>query len=76
MKKALSKKLFGPLMLLAAFFCPVRSRTGQSVKENYLGADLDFLIPVDPWIAKDAKIYEKYGLDVDIVYLRGGSGDT
>jgi NitT/TauT family transport system substrate-binding protein len=29
-----------------------------------------------PWIAKDAKIYEKYGLDVDIVYLRGGSGDT
>ena len=29
-----------------------------------------------PWIAKDAKIYDKYGLDVDIVYLRGGSGDT
>lgn len=29
-----------------------------------------------PWIAKDAKIYEKNGLDVDIVYLRGGSGDT
>src|SRR5512147_25617 len=29
-----------------------------------------------PWIAKDARIYEKYGLDVDIVYLRGGSGDT
>ena len=29
-----------------------------------------------PWIAKDAKIYEKYGLDVDIVYLRGGSGQT
>ena len=29
-----------------------------------------------PWIAKDAHIYEKYGLDVDIVYLRGGSGDT
>src|SRR4249919_3884476 len=29
-----------------------------------------------PWIAKDAKIYEKFGLDVDIVYLRGGSGDT
>jgi len=29
-----------------------------------------------PWIAKDAKLYEKYGLDVDIVYLRGGSGDT
>ena len=29
-----------------------------------------------PWIAKDAKFYEKNGLDVDIVYLRGGSGDT
>ncbi|HWH80092.1 MAG TPA: ABC transporter substrate-binding protein [Candidatus Binatus sp.] len=29
-----------------------------------------------PWIAKDARIYDKYGLDVDIVYLRGGSGDT
>jgi NitT/TauT family transport system substrate-binding protein len=29
-----------------------------------------------PWIAKDAKLYEKNGLDVEIVYLRGGSGDT
>lgn len=29
-----------------------------------------------PWIAKDAKLYERNGLDVDIVYLRGGSGDT
>ena len=29
-----------------------------------------------PWIAKDARIYERNGLDVDIVYLRGGSGDT
>lgn len=29
-----------------------------------------------PWLAKDAKLYEKNGLDVDIVYLRGGSGDT
>src|SRR5262249_62223523 len=27
-----------------------------------------------PWIAKDTKIYEKYGLDVDIVYLRRGPG--
>ena len=24
-----------------------------------------------PWIAKDAKIYEKNGIDVDIVLLRG-----
>jgi NitT/TauT family transport system substrate-binding protein len=29
-----------------------------------------------PWIAKEAKLYEKNGLDVDVVYLRGGSGDT
>jgi NitT/TauT family transport system substrate-binding protein len=29
-----------------------------------------------PWIAKDTKLYEKNGLDVEIVYLRGGSGDT
>jgi NitT/TauT family transport system substrate-binding protein len=28
-----------------------------------------------PWIAKDAKIYEKYGLDVQLVLLRG-SGQT
>ena len=24
-----------------------------------------------PWIAKDAKIYEKYGLDTELVLLRG-----
>ena len=28
-----------------------------------------------PWIAKDAKIYEKHGLDVELVLLRG-SGQT
>ena len=28
-----------------------------------------------PWLAKDAKIYEKYGLDVDLILVRG-SGQT
>ena len=47
MQKMFPKKLFGALMLLGAFSALVRSRTGQRVKKNYLGADLDFLIPVD-----------------------------
>jgi len=28
-----------------------------------------------PWVAKEAKIYEKHGLDVELILLRG-SGQT
>ena len=76
MKKALSKKLFGPLMLLAAFSAPFAHAQDKALKKIIWGQTSISSSQWIPWIAKDAKIYEKYGLDVDIVYLRGGSGDT
>ena len=47
MQKMLSKKLSGALMLVAVFSALSVHAQDKGLKENYLGADLDFLIPVD-----------------------------
>ena len=65
-------------------FCALASLCGspmgfaqaQGAEENSLGRRLRYRrLQWIPWIAKDAKIYEKNGLDVEIILLRG-SGQT
>jgi ABC-type nitrate/sulfonate/bicarbonate transport system substrate-binding protein len=65
----------GLVGLVILFFC-VGSVDAQGLKKIVWGQTSISSSQWIPWIAKDAKIYEKNGLDVDIVYLRGGSGDT
>jgi NitT/TauT family transport system substrate-binding protein len=76
MRKMLSKKLSGALMLVAVFSALSVHAQDKGLKKIIWGQTSISSSQWIPWIAKDAKIYEKYGLDVDIVYLRGGSGDT
>jgi NitT/TauT family transport system substrate-binding protein len=76
MPKKFSKRLFGAVMLLAAFSAPFGHAQDKGLKKIIWGQTSISSSQWIPWIAKDAKIYEKHGLDVDIVYLRGGSGDT
>jgi NitT/TauT family transport system substrate-binding protein len=76
MAKMFSTKLFGALMLLGAFSALSVHAQDKGLKKIIWGQTSISSSQWIPWIAKDAKIYEKYGLDVDIVYLRGGSGDT
>jgi ABC-type nitrate/sulfonate/bicarbonate transport system substrate-binding protein len=76
MQKMLSKKLSGALMLVAVFSALSVHAQDKGLKKIIWGQTSISSSQWIPWIAKDAKIYEKYGLDVDIVYLRGGSGDT
>ena len=67
------------LFLLAALLFGlgvVNSSQAQGLKKIIWGQTSISSSQWIPWIAKDAKLYEKNGLDVDIVYLRGGSGDT
>jgi ABC-type nitrate/sulfonate/bicarbonate transport system substrate-binding protein len=47
---------------------------GQTTQENLLGVDVIANLWI-PWIAKEAKIFEKNGLDVEAVLLNG-SGRT
>jgi ABC-type nitrate/sulfonate/bicarbonate transport system substrate-binding protein len=76
MQKIFSQKLFGALMLWTAFSAPFVHAQDTGLKRIIWGQTSISSSQWIPWIAKDAKIYGKYGLDVDIVYLRGGSGDT
>jgi len=65
----------GLLICLAAFSSPSFSQD-KPLKKIIWGQTSISSSQWIPWIAKDTKLYEKNGLDVDIVYLRGGSGDT
>ena len=76
MQKMLSKKLSGALMLVAVFSALSVHAQDKGLKKIIWGQTSISSSQWIPWIAKDARIYEKYGLDVDIVYLRGGSGDS
>src|SRR5689334_4877336 len=66
----------GNFLALAVFVVCAGSADAQTLKKIVWGQTSISSSQWIPWIAKDAKIYEKNGLDVDIVYLRGGSGDT
>src|SRR5262249_56246049 len=76
MPKMLSNKLTGALILLAALSTPFVHAQDKRLRKIIWGQTSISSSQWIPWIAKDTKIYEKHGLDVDIVYLRGGSGDT
>ena len=76
MPKMFSNKLTGALILLAALSTPFVHAQDKRLRKIIWGQTSISSSQWIPWIAKDAKIYEKHGLDVDIVYLRGGSGDT
>jgi NitT/TauT family transport system substrate-binding protein len=73
-------KIFGRIVGVIAVFALVLAADqladAQGLKKIIWGQTSISSSQWIPWIAKDAKIYEKDGLDVDIVYLRGGSGDT
>src|SRR6476619_1269301 len=73
MKRFLYRYLLTVFAILTMWVCTSHA---QGLKKIIWGQTSISSSQWIPWIAKDAKIYEKYGLDVDIVYLRGGSGDT
>ena len=77
MSSAFKRKSFYPAFLISiAAFATLVQAQDKPLKKITWGQTSISSSQWIPWIAKDAHIYEKYGLDVDIVYLRGGSGDT
>src|SRR5512135_1172651 len=73
---AISKKLF-PAALLAGLVLavvPARAQDRPRKKINWGVTSLSASNWI-PWIAKDAKIYEKNGLDVELILVKG-SGQT
>ena len=74
--KSLAQPVFIRLLICLAAFASPGLGQDKALKKITWGQTSITSSQWIPWIAKDAKLYEKNGLDVDIVYLRGGSGDT
>jgi NitT/TauT family transport system substrate-binding protein len=73
---ALSKKLFPAALLVGLVLAvvPARAQDRPRKKINWGVTSLSASNWI-PWIAKDAKIYEKNGLDVELILVKG-SGQT
>jgi NitT/TauT family transport system substrate-binding protein len=74
--KPVARQLISALVVILLLICRDAFSQDKPLKKIVWGQTSISSSQWIPWIAKDARIYEKYGLDVDIVYLRGGSGDT
>ena len=74
MRSAAQRLFFAPLVL---FFLFSSQTTGQDKPLKKINWGVTSLSGGNwiPWIAKEAKIYEKHGLDVELILLRG-SGQT
>jgi len=67
----MKQKLFGAIVLALAMTA-TNSATAQlkSIKATYSAMSAASLVT---WVAKDAGIFQKHGLDVGLVYISGGS---
>jgi NitT/TauT family transport system substrate-binding protein len=71
-----ARKLFLPLLIVVVFSAsPGFAQEKPPLKKLRWGATSISASNWIPWLAKEAKIYEKNGLDMEIVLLRG-SGQT
>jgi NitT/TauT family transport system substrate-binding protein len=75
MMRLIPPSLFCALLISVSFFpeiCPAQDKPLKKINWGVTSLSGGNWIP---WIAKEAKIYEKHGLDVELILLRG-SGQT
>jgi len=72
MTKELSRKLMVSVIIAAVFFGPLAPAHGdQKVGMAYISDSPGSSAPY--WIAKDAGLFKKYGLDVELVFINGST---
>ena len=66
-----AKKIVGGVaaLLLLLAFAPAE---GQELKKVKIGYPAISYNQIHIWVAKDAELFKKYGLDVELVFFRGG----
>jgi len=75
MKKWLSQGLFGAIFIWSVIWGSYAQAQEKPLKKIRWGVTSISASNWFPWVAKEAKIYEKNGLDVELILLRG-SGQT
>ena len=79
LKSAGVKQLKGFILLTLFLFIPstpTTSAVAQELKRISLGFPSLAFTQSHIWVAKEAGLFKKYGLDVDPVFLRGGQVAT
>src|SRR5437870_12943649 len=61
--------LWTALVLLTSFAAPRDADAAEKINASY-GAISGSMAPI--WVAKEAKLFEKQGLDLNLVYIPGG----
>ena len=74
--KWIAQSAFTTLLICLAAFASPGLGQDKSLKKIAWGQTSISSSQWIPWIAKDAKLYEKNGLDVDIVLPAVGAGDV
>ena len=71
MTRRITQSLIGALLLLVSLakISPLAAASLEKVNASY-GAISGSM--AQTWVAKEARLYEKYGLDVNLVYISGG----
>ncbi len=72
MTKELSRKLMVSVIIAAFIFAALApARAVQKVRMAYISDSPGSSAPY--WIAKDAGLFKKYGLDVELVFINGST---
>ena len=75
MKQLILRSLIAPMFFCCVAWGSLAQAQDKSLKKIHWGVTSLSASNWIPWIAKDAKIYEKNGLDVELILVKG-SGQT
>jgi len=69
----MKSKLIGVFLLLAMFMVPWTSQAQTSRQQLRVAVSTATPHNTPLWVAKDKKIFDKYGLDVQLIFVGGGA---
>jgi NitT/TauT family transport system substrate-binding protein len=61
--------VFGSFIAIGLFFANLHAATVEKVNASY-GAISGSMLPI--WVAKEGRLFDKHGLDLNLVYISGG----
>jgi NitT/TauT family transport system substrate-binding protein len=64
------------LLIFAFLFAPFTAVNGQELKKIKIGYPAVSYNQIHIWVAQDAGLFKKYGLDTELVFFRGGQMAT
>jgi ABC-type nitrate/sulfonate/bicarbonate transport system substrate-binding protein len=64
-----SANIVGSFIAIGLFFANLPAATVEKVNASY-GAISGSMLPI--WVAKEGRLFDKHGLDLNLVYISGG----